>query len=310
MTTLQFLSRRVGRLIVTVLLISTIVFFVLRVIPGDPASVVAGVEADAAELESIRERLGTNQPLHLQYLDWLWRMLRFDFGQSFRTGEAVSTLIWERLPVTLTLTLSAFGLSLLLAIPIGVLSAVYRWSAWDYLGMIYAQLGMAIPGFWLGILLLLLFAVQLGLLPLFGADTPLHFVLPAVALAVSRSAVLVRFVRSSMSDELEKEYVFTARAKGLSDRVVRYRHALKNALLPVITIAGIQFGYMLGGTIIIEQVFSLPGLGRLFLSGIYGRDYPLVQAGVVFIAVVFSLTNFVVDLIYTWANPKIRIGRS
>lgn len=309
MTTLQFVLRRAGRLVLTVFLISTIVFFIIRVVPGDPAAIVAGIEADANELAAIRERLGTDEPLLRQYFEWLWSMLRFDFGNSFQSGQPVLQLILDRLPVTLYLTISAFLLSLVLAVPIGIVSAVHRWSAWDYLGMIYAQVGMAIPGFWMGILLLLFFSVQLGLLPLFGADTPLHFVLPAAALAVSRSAVLVRFIRSSMSDELEKEYVFAARAKGLSDGAVRYRHALRNALLPVITIAGIQFGYMLGGTIIIEQIFSLPGLGRLFLSGIYGRDFPIVQAGVVFIAVVFSVTNFVVDLVYTWANPKIRIAK-
>jgi peptide/nickel transport system permease protein len=304
----RFLLRRLGRLILTVFLISTLVFFLVRVIPGDPASVIAGVDASQSDIQNIRERLGIDEPLLQQYVSWLWSILRFDFGTSFASEEPVLDLILERFPVTLGLTLLAFGISLAVALPLGVLSAVKRWSLWDYLGMLYAQLGMAIPGFWMGILLLLLFSVYLGIFPLFGAGSFAHFVLPAMALAAGRSAVLVRLVRSSMIDELEKEYVLTARSKGLREGVIRYRHALRNALLPVITVAGIQFGYMLGGAIIIEQVFSLPGLGRLFLSGIYGRDFPLIQGGVVFLAVVFSLTNFVVDLLYSWVNPKVRIG--
>jgi peptide/nickel transport system permease protein len=214
----------------------------------------------------------------------------------------------ERMPVTLLLAGLAFAFSLAVALPLGVLSAVRRDSIIDYLGIVYSQLGMAIPGFWLGILLLLVFSVKLGLMPLFGADSFAHFILPAVALGVSRSAVLVRIVRNSTLQELEREYVLTAESKGLAEHTIRYRHLLRNALLPVITIAGIQLGYMLGGTIIIEQVFSLPGLGRLFLSGIYDRDFPVIQAAVVFLAVVFSFLNFVADVLYSIANPRIRVG--
>jgi peptide/nickel transport system permease protein len=285
-----------------------LIFFVIRVIPGDPAAVIAGIDADEESVQELRERLGTDRPVAVQYFDWLWRVLRFDFGESFFSGESVTTLIMQRFPITLALSLFAFMISLALAIPIGVVSAVRRWSGWDYAGMLFSQLGMALPSFWLGILLLLAFAVNLRLFPLFGAETLRHFVLPALALAIGRAAFLVRMVRASTIEELAKEYVVTAESKGLKRGTIVYRHALRNALLPVITLAGIQFGYLLGGSIIIEQVFSIPGLGRLFLSAIYQRDFPLVQGGVIFIAVAFSLTNFIADILYAVVNPKIRLS--
>ncbi|MFP3959321.1 MAG: ABC transporter permease [Spirochaetaceae bacterium] len=304
----SFLLRRAGRLLLTVLLISTLVFFLLRVLPGDPAEVVAGFEASDEELEEIRHRLGTDERLSVQYLRWISGVARLDFGTSYFSGEPVAALIAERLPVTLLLATLGFLFAVAVAVPLGVVSAVRHDTLIDYLGIAYSQLGMAIPGFWLGILLLLVFSVKLGLLPLFGAAGPAHFVLPALALGVSRSAVLVRIVRNSTLQELEREYVLTAESKGLAERTIRYRHLLRNALLPVITVAGIQLGYMLGGTVIIEQVFSLPGLGRLFLSGIYDRDFPVIQASVVFLAVVFSVVNFIADVLYGIVNPRIRMG--
>lgn len=305
---LLFITRRLGRLVLTVFLISTIIFFVVRVIPGDPARVIAGMDADPENVEQLRERLGTDRPLTVQYFNWIWRVLRFDFGVSYFSGEPVIDLMLERFPITLLLSVLAFLISLALAIPIGVVSAVRRWTGWDYAGMLFSQLGMAIPSFWLGILLLLAFSVNLRLFPLFGAGSLRHFVLPAVALALGRAAFLIRMVRASTIEELAREYVVTAESKGLQHRTIVYRHALRNALLPIITLAGIQFGYLLGGSIIVEQVFSIPGLGRLFLSAIYQRDFPLVQGGVIFIAVAFSITNFVADILYAVVNPKIRLS--
>lgn len=304
----SFVLRRAGRLLLTVLLISTLVFFLIRILPGDPAEVVAGFEASDAELAEIRDRLGTDEPVLTQYLGWLTDLLKLDLGRSFFSNEPVRDLILARLPVTLLLAGLAFLFALSVAVPLGVISAVRRGTLIDYVGVVYSQLGMAIPGFWLGILLLLVFSVKLGITPLFGADSFAHFVLPALALGVSRSAVLVRIVRNSAIQELDREYVLTAESKGLAESTIHYRHLLRNALLPVITIAGIQLGYLLGGTIIIEQVFSLPGLGRLFLSGIYDRDFPVIQASVVFLAVVFSLVNFTADVLYSMANPRIRVG--
>jgi len=307
METLNFALKRVGRLVLTVLLISTIIFFVIRVIPGDPALVIAGVDASAEDIAAIRARIGTDRPLAAQYAEWLWRVVRLDFGRSLISGQPVLSLILERFPLTLSLSLLGLLFSIALAVPLGVISAVRRWSSWDYLGMGISQIGMALPSFWLGILLLLGLAVRVPLFPLFGAGGLRHLVLPAVSLGLAQAAIQLRLTRASMIEELSKEYVLTARAKGLTERMVKYKHVLKNALLPVITIAGIQLGYMLGGAIIIEQVFSLPGLGRLFLFGIYQRDFPLIQGGVVFVAVVFSLINFAVDLLYGVLNPKIRV---
>jgi len=305
---LLFAVRRFCRLILTVLLISTIIFLVIRVIPGDPALVIAGIDATESDISAIRIKLGTDRSLPAQYIQWIWAILRFDFGRSMISGQPVSQLILERFPLTLTLALMGMMLSIFVAIPLGVISAVKRWSIWDYFGMVLSQVGMAIPSFWLGILLLLILSVKVKLFPLFGSGTIKHLILPAISLGIARAAVLLRLTRASMLEELSKEYVITARSKGLTERMVNYKHTLKNALLPVVTIAGIQLGYMLGGAIIIEQVFSLPGLGRLFLFGVYQRDFPLIQGGVMFVAFIFSFINFVVDMLYSFLNPKIRIS--
>ncbi|MDR1316897.1 MAG: ABC transporter permease [Spirochaetales bacterium] len=307
-TFFRLLARKTGRLFLTVFVISTVVFFILRVIPGDPAYVVAGVDAPSEAVEAIRARLGTGRPVLVQYGEWLSGILRFDFGSSLLSEEKVSTLILSRFPLTLLLALAGMGIAYMLALPLGILSAVKRWSFWDYAGMIFSQIGMAVPSFWLAILLLFVFSVWLRIFPLFGGDTPVHLVLPVLAMGINRAAVLVRMVRTSMSVELGREYIITAVSKGLPDKVIRYRHALRNALLPLITFSGIQFGYMLGGSIIIEQVFSLPGLGRLILSAIYQRDFPVIQGGVIFVTVVFCFVNFLVDVLYSYINPRIRVS--
>ncbi len=303
---LRFIAWRLGRLLLTVLIISTLIFFVIRVIPGDPALVIAGMDASPEDILAIQVKLGTDKPLPVQYIDWLSDIARFDFGTTLISGDSVAKLILERFPLTLLLALMGITIGIVIAVPLGVLSAVKRWSFWDYFGLVFSQLGMAIPSFWLGIILLLLFAVKIPLFPLFGADSFANFILPAIALGFARAAVILRLARASMVEELSKEYIITARAKGLTDRMVKYKHALKNALLPIITVTGIELGYMLGGAIIIEQVFSLPGLGRLFLYGIYQRDFPLIQGGVIFVAIIFSLINFFADILYSVVNPRIR----
>lgn len=304
----MFMLRRLARLVLTVFVIATIVFFLVRVLPGDPAAVMAGLDADPDSVDAIREQMGMNDPFLVQYFGWLWRALRFDFGTSFYSRESAMGLILARFPLTLLLALMGFGFSLLIAIPLGVFSAVYRWGPLDYLGMVYSQLGMAVPGFWLGMILLLVFSVHLQWFPLFGADSFSHLVLPAIALGTGRSALLLRYVRSATIDELRRDYVTTAESMGLRPASIRFRHVLRNALLPVITIAAIQFGGMLGGTIIIEQVFSLPGVGRLLLSAIQQRDFAIIQAGVVFVAVIFSFVNFAADVLYSVADPRIRVS--
>ncbi len=302
------LVRKTIRLFFTMLLIPTVVFFVLRIIPGDPASVIAGMDASPEAVEALRAKLGTDRHPLVQYEEWLLSVVQFDFGRSLISDEPIAKLILDRFPLTLTLSVLGMLCALLIAIPLGVMSAVRRWSLWDYGGMIFAQIGISLPSFWLGILLLLLLAVKFPLFPLFGGDSPFHLVLPALALGINRGAVLLRLVRTAMIEELGKEYIITARSKGLPERIVRYRHALRNALLPVLTIAGIQFGYLLGGAIVLEQVFSLPGLGRLILSAVYQRDFPVIQGGTLFIAAVFSLVNFMVDMLYSLVNPRIRVS--
>ena len=303
-----FLLRRLGRLLITVFTISTVIFFIVRVIPGDPAEVIAGIDASAEDIATVRARLGTDRSAPRQYADWIVAVLRLDFGVSFSTGQRVTGLILERFPLTLALALLAMTIGLAISLPVGVLSAVHRGSVWDVGGLLLSQLGMAIPSFWLGILFLLLFSVKLRIFPMFGSGSFRHLVLPALSLGLARAAVLLRLSRAAMVEELGKEYIVAARAKGLREQTVRYKHALKNALLPVITIAGIQLGYMLGGAIIVEHVFSLPGVGRLLLTAIYQRDFPLIQGGVVFVAVAFSLINFLVDVLYSVLNPRIRMG--
>jgi len=307
MNFVKYAAKRLLRLVLTLFIISTIIFFVIRVIPGDPALIIGGVDASPSDIQTIRAKLGTDRPLSAQYVEFLWSVLHFDFGRSMISDEPVLTLILQRFPLTLSLAVLGLLIGILIAIPLGVLSAVKRWSSWDYLGLVFSQLGMAIPSFWLGILLLLLLAIRFPIFPLFGADSFTGLILPAVSLGVARAAIILRHTRASMIEELSKEYIIAAKAKGLPEAVIRYKHALKNALLPIITIAGIEFGYMLGGAIIIEQVFSLPGLGRLFLYAIYQRDFPLIQGGVVFIAIIFSLVNFVADMLYSIVNPKIRL---
>jgi peptide/nickel transport system permease protein len=288
-------------------LVSSIIFFIIRIIPGDPALIIAGVDASETQVQLLREKIGTNKPVGTQYLNFLMQVIHFDFGSSLISGEPVKDLVLTRFSLTLQLAVLGILLGLALALPLGVLSAVQRWSFWDYFGMFLSQTGMAVPSFWMGIMLLLIFSVRFPIFPLFGAESFKHLVLPALVLGFERAAVILRLVRTSMIEEMSREYIITARAKGLPENVVKFKHALKNALLPIITITGIQFGYMLGGAIIIEQVFSLPGLGRLFLSGILQRDFPVIQGGVIFVSLIFSLINFFADLLYGWANPRIRI---
>lgn len=298
-----------GRMVLTVLLVATISFVVVRVIPGDPAAVIAGLDASPDRVERIRARLGTDRPISVQYLEWLGGLSRGDLGTSLTRDRPVSAMIAERLPITATLAGSAFVLTLLIALPAGLLAAFRPYGLADRALGAFSHAGLAIPDFWVGIILLLVFSVTLRALPLFGATTAAHFILPSVALAISRAAFLARVVRASVRAELGKRYIEGIRARGVSGARLLGRHVLPNAMLPVITVAAVQLGYLLGGSIVIEQVFSMPGLGRLILTAVFQRDFPVVQAGVMFIAVCFSLINFVADILYTVADPRIRSSR-
>ncbi|MBD3307703.1 ABC transporter permease subunit [candidate division KSB3 bacterium] len=311
-----YLLRRGITSLVTVFLVVTLVFFLLRIMPGDPVQQILGLDAPEARVREIRHLLGLDRPIHLQYLTWLKDVCLGNLGTSLRSQESVTSLLFSRLPVTLWLALLASLLALAIAFPLGIVSALRPWSWIDVFSLFAAQVGLAVPSFWLGILLILLFAVKLEWLPLLGyvnfSESPVewlrHLILPAFALGCIRAAILTRMIRTAMLEELGKEYVVVARAKGVKEYAVILHHALRNALLPVITIAGLQIGYLLGGAIIIEQIFGLPGVGRLLLSAILGRDFPVVQGIVVFIALAFTGLNFVIDMLYGLLNPKISLA--
>lgn len=297
-----------ARMAMTVFLVATFSFVVVRVIPGDPAAVIAGIDASPERVDSIRRQLGTDRPMYVQYGEWLSGLASGDLGDSLARNRPVSHMIIERMPVTLTLAGAAFLLTLVISIPLGLYAALHPRGVSDRILGVFSHVGLAIPDFWVGIILLLVFAVALRVMPLFGATTVRHFVLPAFALAMSRAALLARVVRSSVRAELQRPYIDGIRARGVSAVRLMLRHVLPNALLPVITVAAVQLGYLLGGAIIIEQVFSMPGLGRLILSAVFQRDFPVVQAGVMFIAVCFSAINFIADVLYGLADPRVRRG--
>ena len=299
--------------------LSIMVFLMLRLIPGDVVDVILGSEGSASpeRLAQLRKIFGLDQPLPLQYLAWIGSLLSGDFGRSIRTSRPILPDVLARVPVTYQLTVMAMVLSLVLAVPLGVVSSVKRSTSVDAVVRVVGLLGLSIPNFWLASMLILLVSQHFrGDLPTYGYVYPNQdllgsfrsLLLPAVALAAANMAILMRMTRSSMLEVLGQEYVLTARAKGLVERLVLYRHALRNALIPVVTVAGVQVGYLLGGAIIVEQIFALPGLGTLVLNGISQRDYPVVQAGMLFIAASFVLVNLAVDVLYAYLDPKIHYG--
>jgi peptide/nickel transport system permease protein len=315
----HYIVRRVLQVVPVLFGISVAVFLMLRLIPGDVVDVILGTEGAASpeRMAQLRRTFGLDRPYHEQYIEWVGGMLSADFGRSIRTSRPILPDILARLPVTFQLSLMAMGLSLVLAIPLGVLSAVKRYSRSDSVVRVIGLLGLSIPNFWLATMLILLVSSYWrGVLPTSGYVSPSEdllgsfrsVILPAVALGVANLAILMRMTRSSMLEVLRQEYVTTARAKGLIERAVVYRHAFRNALIPVVTVAGIQVGHLLGGAIIVEQIFALPGVGTLVLNGITQRDYPVVQAGVLFIAVSFVLVNLIVDILYAYMDPKIHYG--
>ncbi|MDQ7859075.1 MAG: ABC transporter permease [Armatimonadota bacterium] len=310
---MPLVARRLLAVAPTVLVVATVTFLALQVIPGDIAQVMLGVDARPEDLARLRREFGLDRPLVLRYLEWLGHLARGDLGTSITYREPVARLIVARMPVTLSVALGAMVVAVGVALPLGVIAARRAWSPGDLAVLAGSQLGLAIPTFWLGILLLLGLAAAVPLFPLQGyaafsagpAEWLRHLTLPAVALGTERAAALVRLVRGSVLEEMTRDYVRTARGKGLAAAVVLRRHVLRNALIPVLTVAGLQLGYLMGGTIVIEQVFGLPGLGRLLLQGIYARDLVVVQGAVITIALTFALLNLAIDLLYTAVDPRI-----
>jgi peptide/nickel transport system permease protein len=311
---LTLLTRRLGALLLTLLLVSALIFLVMDVLPGDPAAIMLGTSASADTLEALRRELGLDQPLVVRYLQWLGSLATGDLGRSYTYDVPVAGLIAERLKVTLPLAVMAIALSVAMAVPLGVASAARRNSGFDYLGGFLSQLFIAVPGFWVGLLLVLTFSVSLGWMPSGGFPgweagflAALEaLLLPAIALALPQAGVLTRVTRSSVLEVLNDDFVRTARAKGLTRRAALWRHAVPNALVPVITILGLQFTFLIAGAVLIENVFNLPGLGRLALQSLSQRDVIVLQDVVLFFAALVISVNFLVDLAYLYLDPRLR----
>lgn len=296
---------------------SLFIFTLIRLIPGDPIDVMYGSEGmDEVRRAALRRELGLDDSIIIQYIKWLGRAISGDLGRSYKAQMPVSELIVQRFPATLFLSITALLFSLVLAIPLGVLAAIKRNSWIDFAAMAFAIFGISIPNFWAGIMLALIFAVYLHWFPSIGYVSPLtdfgkslqHLLLPAFTLGWSLAGTTSRLTRSSLLEELGKDYVRTARGKGLAEQVVLLGHALRNALIPIVTMVGLQLGFLIGGAVVVETVFAWPGIGLLIVDSIFGRDYPVVQGVVLVVAVLVVLVNLTVDLVYTLLDPRIRLG--
>jgi glutathione transport system permease protein len=303
---LQYLLKRLLGLIPTLLLVGVLVFLFVHLLPGDPARLAAGPDANPETVALVRQDLGLDKSLPEQFVRFSVGALRGDFGRSLRTKRPVSTEIAERFWPTFLLTLAAMGWSVAIGMAIGVASAVWRNQWHDRVGMTLAVSGISFPAFALGMVLMEIFSVQLGWLPTVGADTWRHYMLPSLTLGAAVAAIMARFTRSSFVDILKEDYVRTARAKGLEETIVVVKHGLRNALIPVVTMMGLQFGFLLGGSIVVEVVFNWPGMGRLLVDAVDMRDYPVIQGLVLLFSLEFVLINLIVDVLYAVINPTIR----
>ena len=312
---LEFLIQRATISVVTLCVISLVVFTGVRMIPGDPARVMAGTDADAAGLEEVREKYGLKDPIVVQYLRWAGLALRGDLGESIRTRESVARMVAKKLPITIELACFSLLIAVGIAIPAGVVAAVRRNTVWDILASGASLCGVSIPNFWLGIVLILFFSVRLGWLPASGFvpfwESPVanleRMLMPSFVLGTALAAVLMRQTRNSMIEVLSADYIRTAYSKGLAGRVVVFRHAVRNSLIPVVTILGLQMGALMSGAVVTEQIFVVPGFGRLIVEAVFTRDYPLVQGVVLITASSYVLINLLVDVSYSILDPRIRI---
>jgi len=304
---LRYFVRRVLLTIPVLLGVATLVFSLIHLVPGDPAQAMMGDGASPQDVAELRGKLGLDRPLLTQYVSFLRHAVTGDLGVSFRTGQPVTMMIVERIPATAELAVAAMVVAVILAIPLGVVAAVWRGTAIDYAAMTFALAGVSIPNFWLGPLLAIVFAVELGWLPVSGRGTPAHLVLPAISLGLALAAILARMTRASLLDELNELYVRAARARGVSNAASITRHALGNSLVPLLTIIALQFGAVLTGAVITETIFAWPGIGRLLIQSIGFRDYPMVQGCILLIAVTYVSVNLITDLMYGFIDPRIRL---
>jgi peptide/nickel transport system permease protein len=309
-----FLLRRLGVALPTLLLVSMMVFGLQKLLPGDPALALAGEERNPEVIEYLREKYRFNDPVPVQYAAWFSGLVRGDFGTSVRTRLPIGTMLAEKLPVTIELAILSMLIALLIGLPVGVLAALRRGSALDYGASLFGLAGLSIPNFWLGIMLILLFSVNLGWLPA-GGYVPLSesisgnlrgMLMPALVLGTGTAAIIMRHTRSAMIGAMKQDYVRTARAKGVRERLIVLKHALPNALTPVVTLGTLQFGELLAGAVLTEQVFSIPGFGKMIVDGVFSRDYAVVQAVVLCTAAVFLLMSLLADIAYVLLNPRLR----
>jgi ABC-type dipeptide/oligopeptide/nickel transport system permease component len=305
----KFLQQRLALAVPTILLTSVVVFLMLHLIPGDPASIYVGEnQATPERLEEIRQLMGLDRPLYVQYADYVWSALQGDLGRSLQTDQPVTTVIRERLPNTFKLALAAMVIAVIIGVALGLLAALKHNTWLDTLSMSIALLGISMPIFWLALLLIMFFSVRLQWLPATSQPGFKGLILPAMSLAMLSAATLARLVRSSVLEVLRQDYLTTARAKGLPSRVVILRHALRNALIPVITVIGLQFGSLLSGAVITETIFARPGLGKLVVDSIQNKDFPMVQGAILVLATIYIVMNLLVDLSYALIDPRIRLG--
>ena len=317
----RYFIQRILQLIPVLILVSVAVFLIIRIIPGDPVLVMLGVDPEERariseeQYETLKHQLGYDRPIYVQYANWVSRIVQGDMGLSLRSRRPIFEVIFERYPATLYLALTALLTGVLIAIPTGVIAAMRQNTSVDYAAMGFALWGIAVPNFWLALMLIVLFSLKLGWLPSIGYASPLenpwlflqHVFLPAIVMGTDLAAPLMRYIRAEMLEQLTQDYVRTAWAKGLPARMVIVRHALKNSLIAAVTVVGLQTARLLGGSTIVETVFSWPGVGRLLIEGIYSRDYPIVQGAVLLIAVTFVFINLFVDIVYKWLDPRIKL---
>lgn len=314
MSWLGYAAKRTAVSALVLLGASVLIFAIVRLVPGDPALIILGQFAQEGSLEALRAQLGLDVPVWKQYFIWITDILRFDWGNSLINGKPVLEMIAIRFPRSLELAVASLVFALVIAFPLGILGSINRNSPIDYLALFFSQVGVSMPSFWLGILFILLFGKYLNVLPPSGYVSPAesivgnlkHLIMPALALGIINASVFTRYIRSEMLEELNSDYVKTARAYGHPSRRVIWKYVLRNAMIPTLTVIGIQFGYLIGGIVIIEQVFAYPGIGQLILDGLLNRDYPVIQLGLLVMATTFIVANLVVDLLYGLLDPKIR----
>lgn len=302
----KYIAKRIISMIPVLLGVSLIIFTILYFIPGDPARMILGDEAEEVAVQELREEMGLNEPFVVRYVKYVGDLLHGDMGVSYVTNQPVANEVFSRYPTTIVLATVSTLVAVLIAIPIGIISAIYQNTFIDNISRIIAMIGVSMPNFWQGLLNILIFSVYLKWLPSSGFSTPMHWILPALTIGTSGAAAIMRTTRSSMLETIRQDYIRTARAKGASEKTVIWKHALRNALIPVMTVVGLRFGGSLGGSVVSEQVFSIPGLGKLMIDSINNRNYPVILGGVLLIAFAYGIINLVVDILYAFIDPRIK----